>query len=1010
HLVLASPIRDRSGNCTKWYGTATDIHDRKILEEQTRSLAEQLAATLKAVEDVNAENRDIRKRYECIAEATSIAIWDWDLETDQIWWNEGYEALFGIRERNTDTTSATWSNYIHPDDKARVLSGVHAAIAGTAESWSGEYRYQRKNGQYARVIDRGVIIRNKEGRGVRMVGGMNDLTSQKESEENLARLNRALTVLSRCNKALVHATDESALLDEICNIAVELGGYSMAWVGYAENDERRSIVPQASAGTSYSKQYINEIDISWSEDDPRGKGPGGESIRTGKPVICRDIHKDPVLKAWSEPAKRCEFGGFISLPLIASDRTFGLLALYSAGALTLNEEELRLLQDLANNLAFGIKALRTRDERQRIEAAVLTVSSGVSATSGVEFFEHLARSMADAVGAQGGFVARLVPGNYGIVRTLGAVVDGMKIDNFEYHLSGTPCELLQDEQTCAVPRAASQLFPMSARMAGFGAEAYVGARLDDSKGRKVGLLYVLFREPLENPGFIQSMLQIFASRASAELERFESDSRIRDQASLLDKAQDAIIVCDTEHRIQFWNKGAERLYGWSADDAIGKIKGDLLKADRIENEKATIAVLNDGEWSGELAYRRKDGTEVPIEAHWSLVRDDENRPQSIFTINSDISQRKSDEREIEKLAFFDSLTGLPNRRQLYNHLDRLLYDNQRSGDIGAVLFIDLDNFKSLNDSAGHDKGDLLLRQVAGRLKLCTRRANTVARLGGDEFVIVLYGLGRQNVEAARIAEAVAEKVLASFGEAFQLDSVAHHCTASVGVALFSDGMNSVEELLKRADLALYQAKGAGRNAIRFFDPKMQEVINARVALEADIRDGLRQSSFSLYYQPQTDVDGRLTGTEALLRWRHSTRGIVAPSQFIPLAEDTGQILLLGEWVLDAACAQLAKWRENPQFAHISIAINVSVRQFRRHDFVRQVTKALERNHADPTKLKLELTESLLIEDLERTVIKMDELKCLGVSFSLDDFGTGYSSLAYLKRLPLDQLKIDQSFV
>jgi EAL domain-containing protein (putative c-di-GMP-specific phosphodiesterase class I) len=223
-------------------------------------------------------------------------------------------------------------------------------------------------------------------------------------------------------------------------------------------------------------------------------------------------------------------------------------------------------------------------------------------------------------------------------------------------------------------------------------------------------------------------------------------------------------------------------------------------------------------------------------------------------------------------------------------------------------------------------------------------------------------------------------------------------------------MNSVEELLKRADLALYQAKGAGRNAIRFFDPKMQEVINARVALEADIRDGLRQSSFSLYYQPQTDVDGRLTGTEALLRWRHSTRGIVAPSQFIPLAEDTGQILLLGEWVLDAACAQLAKWRENPQFAHISIAINVSVRQFRRHDFVRQVTKALERNHADPTKLKLELTESLLIEDLERTVIKMDELKCLGVSFSLDDFGTGYSSLAYLKRLPLDQLKIDQSFV
>jgi predicted signal transduction protein with EAL and GGDEF domain len=291
-----------------------------------------------------------------------------------------------------------------------------------------------------------------------------------------------------------------------------------------------------------------------------------------------------------------------------------------------------------------------------------------------------------------------------------------------------------------------------------------------------------------------------------------------------------------------------------------------------------------------------------------------------------------------------------------------------------------------------------------------RKNNTVARLGGDEFVVVIEDLDEEEIYAATLAEGVAEKILALFCQPFQLDGVEHRSTPSIGVALFDRELNSVDELLKRADLAMYEAKGAGRNTIRFFDPDMQKVINARVALESDLRQGMHRREFMLHYQVQADSAGQWTGSEALIRWRHPVRGPVSPADFIPLAEDTGLITLLGAWVLETACAQLAAWAHQPELAGMSIAVNVSARQFRHPDFVSQVLGALARAGANPCRLKLELTESLLIQDMEATVVKMNKLKSEGVSFALDDFGTGYSSLTYLKRLPLDQLKIDRSFV
>jgi diguanylate cyclase (GGDEF)-like protein len=362
------------------------------------------------------------------------------------------------------------------------------------------------------------------------------------------------------------------------------------------------------------------------------------------------------------------------------------------------------------------------------------------------------------------------------------------------------------------------------------------------------------------------------------------------------------------------------------------------------------------------------------------------------------------------LAFFDQLTGLPNRTLLMDRLRQAMTASSRSNRYGAVLFIDLDKFKTLNDTLGHDMGDLLLQQVAQRLTSCVRVGDTVARMGGDEFVVMLASLSVDERDAAIQAEAIGEKIIKTINQAFQLKDVTYHSTPSIGATLFNGSQTEIEVVLKQADLAMYRSKDAGRNTLRFFDPDMEVDVMKRAALERDLRLAVQEQQFLLHYQAQVDTTGRLTGVEVLVRWQHPRRGMVSPAEFIPFAEETGLILPLGHWVMETACKQLAIWAGQPELSHLKVAVNVSAYQFRRDDFVAQVLAILDSTGANPQRLKLELTESLLVDDVENIIGKMNALKAKGVSFSLDDFGTGFSSLSYLKRLPLDQLKIDQSFV
>ena len=510
-----------------------------------------------------------------------------------------------------------------------------------------------------------------------------------------------------------------------------------------------------------------------------------------------------------------------------------------------------------------------------------------------------------------------------------------------------------------------------------------------------------------------SLLLMFINlRLKTSIQTLKSNEEELRLAAVAFQTQEAILITDANERIISVNKAFSAITGFPPKDALGKtpriFKSNLH--DKAFYQAMWSDILTLGGWQGEIWNRRHNGEIYPELQTITAIKNSQGEITHYLSTFNDITQRKLSEQQINQLAFYDPLTGLANRRLLEDHIKQALSSSARNLHYCALIFIDLDHFKNLNDTLGHKLGDELLKQVADRLNSVVREGDTIARPGGDEFIVLLENLNMDKTLAAKEVQVIGEKLLHEFNQPFDLSENHYVMTASIGINLFINHYETVDELMKRSDLAMYKAKEEGRNNLRFFDTSMQIAASKRIELESRLRQAIEQTQFQLYYQPKVNAQATLTGYEALIRWIHPTDGMISPAEFIPIAEETGLILPIGEWVLDQACQQLQNWHKDPDKQHLTLAVNISGYQFRQKDFVDRVTDIIDIYPFHRQNLELEVTESMLMQDIQTIIAKMRQLNAKGVHFSLDDFGTGYSSLSYLKNLPMSCLKVDQSFV
>lgn len=792
-----------------------DTVERKLTPKQRDGLTKLAHQVILKIENkLNSIRLDeIAKILEKTGEISKTGGWEFDLRTKQIQWTKEVFHIHELEGPAVPDIETALSFY--PDSAKIKLIDVMEQSRVTGAPWDLELPLTTAKGKQLWVRTQGLTI-VENGEATRLIGVLQDITARKTTEINLAWVNRALLILSECNETIIHIEDEHKLITEICRIIVDVGGYLMAWVGYAQNDEYKLVKPQGHFGKT--ENFLSDIKLSWSENHANGLGPAGKTIRNGKAIAVENIMLDPTYPV-KQHAVNEGYLSLVSLPLRNKDHTFGLLAMYSGEVRSYQADEIRLLQDLADNLAAGIVNIRTEKERQRVNKAILNLAKSVGATHGDEFFVELVSSVTETLNAQAGYVARLVEGQQLSGVTLAASVDDKPIANYSYAIPQTTAKsLFGSSDFLIVAENAARDYPTLSMMRFYPYQAFACICLHDIQGKDVGLIFVFFKEPIEKSSYelIRATLKIFASRTVSELEHMEINAQVHEQASLLHKTRDAIVVRDIHNRITFWNKAAEALYGWTESEAINQAIDKLLGHNPREIASATNALFEHDEWAGELKERHKNGALLTIETHWTLVRDQFGQPKSIFAIKSDISDRKLAEEEIRRLAFYDPLTKLPNRRLLVDRLEKAMLATRRTHHYGAVFFLDLDRFKVLNDTLGHDSGDKLLKEVATRLLKCVRETDTISRLGGDEFVVMLEYLSDSVDEAKSQASVIGNKILKSLNKPIDLDGYEHTSPPSIGITLFNHASKSVEEILKQADVAMYRSKTLGRNRFTFF--------------------------------------------------------------------------------------------------------------------------------------------------------------------------------------------------
>ena len=624
------------------------------------------------------------------------------------------------------------------------------------------------------------------------------------------------------------------------------------------------------------------------------------------------------------------------------------------------------------------------------------LAQALSARTGLDFCHTLVNELAHILGANAVWLTERV----GLDRL--RVLASHGIDFKEYALADMPCQQLYRQGVTSATPVSEPLIGCTCLPPG---QHYYAQPLLDRSGQILGHLALLFPNQTQTAD-LGSVLTIFSVRMVAELERLQSDALMRLSAVAFE-THEGIIITDPDFKILRVNYAFSQITGFDSQGVIGLYLGNDLWSG-LGGLGYELNALD--RWQGETLRLHADGHVYP---QWEIVtpvQDDKGGISHYVIFFEDISERKAAERRIQDLAYYDELTGLPNRRQLHETLAQAFAEASREHLIGALLFIDLDHFKTINDSLGHATGDWLLKEVASRLKRLVRQGDCLARLGGDEFVLLLPGLSISPPQAEMQADLIAERLIGEIAAPYSHGGQVLHIGASVGITLFPGREQEAGDLLKQADTAMYQAKSAGRKTRRFFDASMQLQADRRLLIHNELRSALNNQELTLHYQPQHMVEGGdVIGVEALIRWQPPGRALVSPAEFIPIAEETDLIVDIGNWVLHEACTQYVSWEENG--IHVpQLSVNVSAKQFHAHDFVDRIHDVLAATGMDPSCLNLEITESVVLGHAEDTISKMAELKTLGISFAIDDFGAGYSSLSYLKRLPADELKIDRSFI
>ena len=1008
---------------------------------------------------IEQELAESEHRWKYALEGAGDAVWDCDEVSHIMFYSKAWKEMLGYSEEEITDSFEEWESRIHPEDKKATLVAAQDCLDGKTASYRHEYRSRCKDGSYIWVQDRGTVVsRSEDGTALRMIGTVSDISERKQVQAALLASESHLRAIIDNEPACIKIMDAHGRLRQMnpAGLAMIEADSLDQVVGRPLSDV---IVPEYRKAFAELHERVIAGESMQLEFEVLGLKGGRRWLETHAVPMVEDgenvllaVTRDVTDRKQAEEALRdSEYRWKFAIEG-SGDGVWDVNVQTQEATYSKRWKEMLGLETekLTNNRQEWISRIHP-DDRANVLDAGQAYLEGKRDAYVVEYRLQCKDGGYKWMLSRGMLVSRDEAGNP--LRMIGTQTDISERKSAEQMIQKAQAELEESHDkfkdlyefapigylTISRHGLITQLNWRASAMLASDRKNIINQRItqfiDESDKARWTRMFSNIKElnPSEELSFDlkfilhngmsfyanlncirmddedeQSMLRVTLEDITM-VKNSEIDLRI---AATAFESQDGLMITDSENRILKVNKAFTDITGYTDAELIGK-NPSILSSGRHDAaffDAMWESINKTGRWSGEIWNRRKSGDVYPESLTISTVKNDLGVITNYVGANADISQIKAATEEIQQLAFFDSLTHLPNRRLLMDRLKHALAACARSGRQGAVLFLDLDHFKVLNDSLGHDIGDLLLQQVATRLTACVREGDTVARLGGDEYVVVLEDLSDQGFEGAAQTEIIANKILAALNQPYELDVHEHHITPSIGITVFDGHSATIEELLKQADIAMYQAKKAGRNTMRFFNPQMQTSITARVAIERELRKALENKQLHLHYQVQVDNLGHPLGAEALIRWIHPERGLVSPVQFIPLAEETGLILPIGNWVLDTACAQIKEWHQNPLTRDLTLSINVSAKQFRQADFVEQVRTAIERHAIDPMQLKLELTESILVDNIEEIIVSMTALGEIGVQFSLDDFGTGYSSLQYLKRLPLFQLKIDQSFV